>query len=123
MGRGRKRKNVAKVPVVEGSTVIVEEGGVVMVKSPELLTVPDEVVTEILPVVAPEGTTATSWVVVPELSVAVTPLNLTVLEVRVGEKLVPVMVTELPTAPLVGENIVMVGVVGGATTVARVTEI
>ena len=36
---------------------MVEEGGVVMVKSPELLTVPAEVVTEILPVVAPEGTT------------------------------------------------------------------
>ena len=61
---------------------MVEEGGVVMVKSPELLTVPAEVVTESLPVVAPEGTTATSWVVVPELSVAVTPL-VTVLEARV----------------------------------------
>ena len=61
---------------------MVEEGGVVMVKSPELLTVPAEVVMESLPVVAPEGTTATSWVVVPELSVAVTPLNLTVLEAR-----------------------------------------
>ena len=92
-------------------------------KSLELLTVPAEVVTESLPVVAPDGTTAISWVVVPELSVAVTPLNLTVLEVRVEEKLVPVMVTELPTAPLVGENVVMVGVVGGAVTVARVTEI
>ena len=44
---------------------MVEEGGVVMVKSPELLTVPAEVVMESLPVVAPEGTTATSWVVVP----------------------------------------------------------
>ena len=27
MGRGRKRKNVAKVPVVEGSTVIVDNEG------------------------------------------------------------------------------------------------
>ena len=45
------------------------------------------------------------------------------MEVRVEEKLVPVMVTELPTAPLVGENVVIVGVVGGAVTVARVTEI
>ena len=102
---------------------MVEEGGVVMVKSPELLTVPDEVVTEILPVVEPDGTTATRWVVVPELSVAVTPLNLTVLEARVEEKLVPVMVTLSPTAPLVGEKVVMVGAVGAGSTVARVTEI
>lgn len=94
-----------------------------MVKSAELLTVPTEVVTEILPVVALAGTTATSWVVVPELSVAVVPLNLTVLEERVEEKLVPVMVTLVPTAPLNGEKVVIVGVVDGAVTVARVTEI
>ena len=92
-------------------------------KSPELLTVPTEVVTEILPVVALAGTTATSWVVVPELSVAVMPLNLTVLEPSVALKFVPVMVTLVPTAPLEGENVVMVGMVGGATMVASVTEI
>jgi len=92
------------------------------VKSAELLTVPTEVVTEILPVVALAGTTATSWVVVPELRVAVMPLNLTVLEPRVELKLVPVIVTLVPTAPLDGEKVVMVGVVGGAVTVARVKE-
>ena len=95
----------------------------VMVKSDELLTVPTEVVTEILPVVALAGTTATSWVVVPELSVAVMPLNLTVLEPRVELKLVPVIVTLVPTAPLDGENAVIVGAVGAGAAVARVTEI
>jgi len=35
---------------------------------------------------------------------------------------VPVIVTLVPTAPLDGEKVVMVGVVGGAVTVARVKE-
>ena len=45
------------------------------------------------------------------------------LEARVEEKLVPVMVTLSPTAPLVGEKVVMVGAVGAGSTVASVTEI
>ena len=67
---------------------VVVEGGVVMVKSPELVTVLAPTVTVILPVEAPEGTVAISWVVLPELSEAVVPLNLTMLELRVELKLV-----------------------------------
>lgn len=91
-----------------------------MVKSPELVAVFEPTVTEILPVEAPEGTVAISWVALPELSEAVVPLNLTILELRVELKLVPEIVTEVPTIPLDGVKLEMVGVVGGAVTVARV---
>ena len=91
-----------------------------MVKSPELVTVLAPTVTVILPVEAPEGTVAISWVVLPELSEAVVPLNLTMLELRVELKLVPEMVTEVPTIPLDGVKLEMVGAVGGSATVAKV---
>ena len=42
--------------------------------------------------------------------VAVVPLNFTVLVPCVAPKFVPVMVTDAPTAPVVGERLVMVGV-------------
>lgn len=89
-------------------------------KSPELLVVFAPTVTEILPVEALAGTIAVSCVVLPELSVAVMPLNLTVLELSVELKLVPEIVTEVPTMPLEGVKLEIVGVVGGAVTVARV---
>lgn len=91
-----------------------------MVKSPELVAVFEPTVTEILPVDAPEGTVAVSWVELPELSEAVVPLNLTMLELRVELKLVPEIVTEVPTIPLDGVKLVMVGAVGGSATVAKV---
>ena len=55
-----------------------------------LVSVPSGVVTEILPVVAPTGTTALIEVLVTPLKEAVTPLNLTA---EVPVKLVPLMVT------------------------------
>jgi hypothetical protein len=67
-------------------------------------------VTITLPEVAPEGTVATIEVVVQLEIVAVVPLNLTVLEPWVEPKLVPVMVTDAPTKPEVGERLAMVGV-------------
>lgn len=91
-----------------------------MVKSPELVAVFAPTVTDILPVEAPEGTVAISWVALPELSEAVTPLNLTVLEPRVELKLVPEIVTEVPTIPLDGVKLEIVGAVGGSATVAKV---
>ena len=94
-----------------------------MVKSLVLVAVFAPTVTVILPVVVAGGTVATSCVVLPELREAVVPLNLTVLEASVELKFVPVMVTEVPTTPLVGEKLVMVGAVGGSGMVASVSAI
>ena len=48
-----------------------------------------------------------------DVGVAVTPLNVTVLVPCVDPKFVPVIVTDAPTAPLVGDSDVIVG--GGVT--------
>ena len=81
-------------------------GPVVTVKIATLVAVPPGVVTEIVPVVAVVGTVAVTEVAVLVENVAVTPLNLTeVTPVR----FVPVMVTLVPTCPLVGVNDVIVG--------------
>ena len=56
-------------------------------------------VTTTLPEVAPAGTVVTIVVPLHELAVAVTPLNLTVLVPCVLPKLIPLIVTESPTAP------------------------
>jgi hypothetical protein len=66
-------------------------------------------VTVTFPVVAPAGTVAVMDVVVAAVTVAVVPLNLTVSDGIVLEKFVPVMVIEAPTAPEVGDRLVMVG--------------
>src|SRR5271170_926431 len=68
-------------------------------------------VTTTLPVVAPVGTVATIEVA-PQLPivVAVVPLNFTVLVPCVEPKFVPVIVTDAPTAPVVGDKLVMLGV-------------
>src|SRR5207245_3741441 len=68
------------------------------------------VVTLIVPVVAPAGTVAVIWVSEFTVNVAVVPLNVTAVA---PVKAVPVSVTLAPTAPLVGEKLVMVG--GGMT--------
>ena len=68
-------------------------------------------VTKTLPVVAPVGTTAVIDVALQlVIEVAVTPLNVTLLVPCVEPKLVPVMTTEAPTAPVAGLRLVMVGV-------------
>jgi hypothetical protein len=66
-------------------------------------------VTTTLPVVAPLGTVATIDVALQLVVVAVVPLNFTVLVPFVAPKFVPVMVTDAPTAPEVGERVVIVG--------------
>ena len=79
----------------------------VTVKLPALRPVPAGVVTEILPVVAPLGTTAVIDVADFTLIVGeAVPLNLTAVA---PVKLVPVMVISFPTGPLVGVNDVTVG--------------
>ena len=65
--------------------------------------------TTTLPVVAPAGTGTVIEVTLQLVGVAVVPLNFTVLVLCVDAKLVPVIVTETPTAPEVGDKCVMVG--------------
>jgi hypothetical protein len=69
------------------------------------------VLTLIVPVAAPEGTVARIWVEEVTVKVAATPLNGT--EVA-PVKLVPVMVTEVPTLPQAGVKEAIAGAGGGA---------
>ncbi|HEX8184944.1 MAG TPA: hypothetical protein VF747_09345 [Blastocatellia bacterium] len=59
-------------------------------------------VTLTVPVVAPDGTVAMICVTVAELTVAATPLKLTVSSPAIGLKPVPLMVTDARTGPLPG---------------------
>ena len=81
--------------------------GTTLKLTPLLATPPT--VTTTLPVVAPLGTGATMLVADHDVGVAVVPLNRTVLVPCVAPKFVPVIVTDAPTAPLVGERLVNVG--------------
>ena len=63
------------------------------------------------PVVAPVGTVAVMLVAVLEMTVAVVPLNFTVLLAGVELKFVPLIVTEAPTAAEDGENELMDGTI------------
>src|SRR3989449_7426708 len=88
-------------------------GAAVSVKSPVAptvnvrLAVPREVVTTSGPVVAPIGTVVVIWVAVTVRTTAARPLNVTVVEP--GSKLVPVIVTNVPTGPLAGSTLVIDG--------------
>src|SRR5262245_25618941 len=86
-------------------------GGCVTVNSPALVAVPPGVVTVILPVVAPVGTAVLICVPDTTVKVAAVPLNRTALA---PPKFVPVIVTAVPTWPLVGANDAIVGA-GGVT--------
>jgi hypothetical protein len=99
-------------PLVGVNEVI--EGAVVTVKFAALVAVPPGVVTVIFPVTAPVGTLAVTFVPAPftENVVAATPPNFT--EVAPA-KFVPLMVTEVPTGPLVGEKDVIVGAAAPVT--------
>ena len=81
---------------------------VVTVKLTPLLDAPPTVTTT-LPVVAPLGTGTTMLVALQFVGDAVVPLNVTVLVPCVEPKLVPVMVTEVPTSPEVGLRLLMLG--------------
>jgi len=67
-------------------------------------------VTTTFPVVAPLGTGTTMLVALQLVGVAAVPLKVTVLVPCEAPKLVPVIVTEVPTGPDVGERLVMLGV-------------
>jgi hypothetical protein len=70
-------------------------------------------VTTTFPVVVPLGTGTTIEVALQLVGVAVVPLNVTVLLPCVDPKFVPVIVTDVPTTPEVGERLVIEG--GGVT--------
>src|SRR6202034_2087246 len=99
-------------PVVGDKLVML--GPATTEKLTPLLALPATVTTT-LPVVAPVGTVATIDVALQlPMVVAVVPLNATVLVPCVEPKFVPVIVTDAPTAPDVGDTLVMLG---AATTV------
>ncbi len=68
-------------------------------------------VTTTFPLVAALGTGITIEVALQLAGVPEVPLNVTVLEPCVEPKFVPVIVTDAPTAPDVGERLVMLGAV------------
>jgi hypothetical protein len=80
------------------------------VKRTPLLATPPTVTTT-LPVVAPAGTGTTRLVALQLVGVAVVPLKVTVFVPCVAPKFVPVIVTDVPTAPEVGFKLVMLGAV------------
>ena len=79
------------------------------VKLVALVAVLPPTVTEIGPVVAPDGTVAVILVDVLAVTVAAVPLNITMLFAGVVSKFVPVMVTVVPMGPLAGAKLVIVG--------------
>src|SRR6266850_1379408 len=91
-------------PIAGVKLVIV--GGLITVKLPALVAVPPGVVTLIVPVVAPVGTVARIEVAELTVKVALAPLKATRV---VPLKLVPLMVTLVPTGPLAGVKLVIVG--------------
>src|SRR2546428_9456230 len=76
------------------------------VKPLALVAVPPGVVTPIAPVVAPPGTVASIVVADLTMKVALTPLKVTAVA---SVKFVPLIVTLVPTGPLVGVKLVIVG--------------
>ncbi len=79
------------------------------VKREEEVAVSPPTVTVIVPEVAPDGTVVVIDVAVDPVTVAVVELNFTVLLDVDVEKLVPVMITVVPTLPEEGEKEVIVG--------------
>ena len=75
-------------------------------------------VTTTLPVEAPLGTVTAIEVSLQLLAVAVTPLNVTVLVPCVEPKPEPVIVTDVPTGPEIGDIPVIFGVVPPPPTAA-----
>src|SRR5690242_17539343 len=106
---------VPTAPLVGDTLVIVGVGDGITVKVTPLLGTP-KTVTTTFPVLAPAGTVTPMLVALqPENTVACVPPKLTVLLPWLAPKFVPVIVTVVPTAPLVGDTLVIVGVGGGVT--------
>ena len=78
----------------------------VTVKLVLLVAVPPGVVTVILPVIAFGGTVAAICVLVSTVNAEVTPPKVTLVA---PVKVVPLMITSVPTLPLVGVKLVILG--------------
>ena len=91
-----------------GLRLVMLGAAVVTVKLTPLLAYPPTVTTT-FPVVAPLGTGTTMLVALQLVGVPAVPLNVTVLVPCVAPKFVPVIVTDVPTAPDVGLRLVMLG--------------
>jgi hypothetical protein len=91
-----------------GDRLVMLGGGTTVNKTP-LVAVPFTVTTA-FPVVAPAGTVATMLVAVQFVTVAAVPLNMTVFVPCAPPNPLPAMVTEAPTAPVVGKRLVMAGI-------------
>jgi hypothetical protein len=95
-------------PLVGLNDVIVGAPTPITVKFVELVAVPSGLATAIGPVVAPTGTVAVIFCALSIVNVADVPSKVTL--VTSGPlKLLPWIVTEVPTGPLVGENELIVG--------------
>ena len=79
-----------------------------------LLAIPPTVTTT-LPDIAPEGTGATMLVALQLVGVADVPLNATMLVPCIAPRSVPVIVTEAPTGPEIGERLAIAGAIVNAT--------
>jgi len=104
--------NVVPVTVTDAPTAPDVGDRLVMfgttVKLTPLLAAPDTVTTT-FPVVAPLGTGTTMLVALQLVGVPVVPLNCTVLVPWGDPKFLPVIVTEVPTGPEVGDKLVILG--------------
>lgn len=78
----------------------------VTVKEPAAVALPVPVVTTIAPLVAPGITIPTTLVLVPDMRMAATPPIVNAVGLV---KLLPFMITKVPTAPLAGEKELIVG--------------
>ncbi len=101
---------VTEVPTVpELGLKLAILGGTTTVNATSLLAIPPTV-TITFPVVAPLGTGTTMLVALQLVGVPAVPLNVTVLVPWLEPKLVPEIVMDVPTAPEVGDKLVMLGV-------------
>src|SRR6266478_181913 len=91
-----------------GFRLVMLGGDEVTAKFIPLLATPPTVTTT-LPVDAPLGTGATMLVALQLVAVAVVPLKVSVLALRLAPRFAPLMVTDVPTAPDVGFRLVMLG--------------
>ena len=95
-------------PKVGVNPVMVGTSEPVTVKDAAVVALPLGDVTLILPVVAPDGTAVVSVFAVAVVTVAATPLNLTVFWLGMAPNPVPLMVTAVPTGPPFGVKSMMV---------------
>jgi hypothetical protein len=112
--------DVPAAPLVGENDVIVGAPPAVTVKLVTLVAVPSASVTAIGPVVEPAAIVAVTCV--SEFTVndaAAVPLNVTAVTALASMNAVPVIVTEVPTGPLVGVNEVTVGAAAFAAATPR----